>query len=200
MKTVSLSGSPRENVGKKDAKAIREKGHVPCVVYGGKEQIHFSTNERSFKNIVFTPEACFVEIDLNGKKYLTILQDVQYHPVSDKILHADFMEITENRYIKLDIPVRLEGTSPGVLKGGRLVQKMRKLPIKALSINMPQEIVVNIGKLNINDKIKAVNVKSDKYELLLNDNTVIVMIMKSRSTDVVGGDDAEDGTEDSAAK
>jgi len=200
MKTVSLSGSPRENVGKKDAKAIRQKGHVPCVVYGGKDQIHFSTDERSFKNIVFTPEACFVEIDLNGKKYLTILQDVQYHPVSDKILHADFMEITENRYIKLDIPVRLEGTSPGVLKGGRLVQKMRKLPIRALSINMPQEIVVNIGKLNINDKIKAVNVKSDKYELILNDNTVIVMIMKSRITDAVGTDDEDEGTEDSAAK
>jgi large subunit ribosomal protein L25 len=111
MKTVSLSGSPRENVGKKDAKALRKQGLVPCVIYGGKEQIHFSLDERLFQNIVFTPEACFVEVELAGKKHYTILQDVQYHPVSDKILHADFLEMTEGKPVKLNIPLRLEGTS-----------------------------------------------------------------------------------------
>ncbi len=183
MKTVSLSGSRRENVGKKDAKALRNQGLVPCVIYGGKEQIHFALDERQFQKVVFTPEACFVEIDLQNKKHLTILQDIQYHPVSDKILHADFLEISEGKPIKLSIPVRLEGTSPGVLKGGKLSHKLRKLPIKATAENMPQEIVVDISNLNINDKIKVSQLKSNKYELLLNENTVIVMIMKARGSE-----------------
>jgi large subunit ribosomal protein L25 len=193
MKTVSLSGSPRENVGKKDAKALRQQGHVPCVIYGGKEQVHFSVDERVFQKIVFTPEACFVDIDLAGTKYNVILQDIQYHPVSDKILHADFLEITEGRPITLSIPIRLEGTSPGVLKGGRLALKLRKLPLKALAENMPQEIVLSISKLNIGDKIKASQLKSDKYNLLLNENTVIVMVLKARGSDIAT--DTEDGEE-----
>lgn len=201
MKTVSLSGSPRENVGKKDAKALRKQGLVPCVIYGGKEQIHFSLDERLFQNIVFTPEACFVEVELAGKKHYTILQDVQYHPVSDKILHADFLEMTEGKPVKLNIPLRLEGTSPGVLKGGKLALKLRKIPVKALPDNMPQEIVLNIGKLNIGDKIKASQVKSDKYEILLNENTVLVMILKARGLDVVAdGDETEESVEAHSAE
>jgi len=192
MKTVSLSGSPRENVGKKDAKALRQQGMVPCVIYGGKEQIHFSLDQRQFQNVVFSPDACFVEVDLQGKKHMTILQDIQYHPVSDKILHADFFEISEGKPIKLNIPVRLEGTSPGVLKGGKLALKMRKLPLKATAEKMPQEIVIDISELNINDKVKASQLKSDKYDLLLNENTVVVMIMKARGLDTAAeGAEAE---------
>lgn len=192
MKTVSLSGSPRENVGKKDAKALRQQGMVPCVIYGGKEQIHFSLDQRQFQDVVFSPDACFVEVDLQGKKHMTILQDIQYHPVSDKILHADFFEISEGKPIKLNIPVRLEGTSPGVLKGGKLALKMRKLPLKATAEKMPQEIVIDISELNINDKVKASQLKSDKYDLLLNENTVVVMIMKARGLDTAAeGAEAE---------
>jgi large subunit ribosomal protein L25 len=191
MKTVSLSGSPRENVGKKDAKELRTKGHVPCVIYGGKEQIHFSMDERNFQKLVFTPEACYVEINIGDNKYLTILQDIQYHPVSDKILHADFLEIREGKPVKLDIPVRLEGTSPGILKGGRLSLKLRKVPLKAAPENMPQEILLNIGKLDIGDKIKASQITSDKYDVLLNENTVVVMILKARGADISAGDEEE---------
>jgi large subunit ribosomal protein L25 len=190
MKTVSLSGSPRESVGKKDAKAIRKQGHVPCVIYGGKEQIHFSTDERMFQKIVFTPEACFVEININGQTYTTILQDIQYHPVSDKILHADFLQLSEEKTIKLNIPIRLEGTSPGVLKGGRLALKMRKIPLKALPENMPQEILLSISKLDIGGKIKASQIKSEKYDVLLNENTVIVMILKARGADLSAEEEA----------
>jgi len=189
MKTVSLSGSPRENVGKKDAKSLRKEGLVPCVIYGGAEQLHFSFDERNFQKLVFTPEACFVEIELSGKKHLTILQDVQYHPVSDKILHADFLQIREGKPVKLEIPIRLEGVSPGVLLGGRLAQKLRKIPVKALAENMPQEILLNISKLKIGDKIKASQVKSDKYEILLNENVVLVMILKARGAEVTMDDE-----------
>ncbi len=199
MKTVSLSGSPRENVGKKDAKSLRKQGLVPCVIYGGKEQIHFSLDQRLFQDIVFTPEACFVEVDLAGKKYSTILQDVQYHPVSDKILHADFMEMTDGKPVKLNIPLRLEGTSPGVLKGGKLALKLRKIPVKAMPDNMPQEIVLNIDKLNIGDKIKASQIKSDKYDILLNENTVLVMIMKARGSDVAADAEESEVSEETPA-
>ena len=192
MKTVSLSGSPRENVGKKDAKSLRKEGMVPCVIYGGKEQLHFSMDERHFQKIVFTPEACFVEIELSGKKHLTILQDIQYHPVSDKILHADFLQILDGKPVKLEIPIRLEGVSPGVLLGGRLAQKLRKVPVKALAENMPQEILLNISKLKIGDKIKASQIKSDKYEILLNENIVLVMILKARGAEVSATDDEEE--------
>jgi large subunit ribosomal protein L25 len=189
MKKVSLSGSPRENVGKKDAKALRKENLVPCVIYGGKEQVHFATDERSFKKIVFTPEVCFVDIDVAGKKYSAILQDIQYHPINDKILHADFLELT-GKPIKLDVPVRLEGISPGVLKGGRLAQKLRKVPIRTLPDKMPEEIVVSISDLDIGDKVKVSEIKSDSYEVLLSANAVLVMIMKARGADV-----AEEGEE-----
>lgn len=183
MKTVSLSGSPRENVGKKDAKSLRSAGMVPCVFYGGKEQVHFALKETDFLNIVFTPEVCFIEIELNGKKVTGVLQDIQYHPVSDKILHADFLELT-GKPIKLSVPVRVIGTSPGVLKGGRLAVKMRKIPIKALPENMPEEIVLDINELEIGNKIKASELKSDKYEVLFNENTVVLMILKARGAEV----------------
>jgi large subunit ribosomal protein L25 len=189
MKKVSLSGSPREDVGKKDAKALRKENLVPCVIYGGKEQVHFATDERSFKKIVFTPEVCFVDIDVAGKKYSAILQDIQYHPINDKILHADFLELT-GKPIKLDVPVRLEGISPGVLKGGRLAQKLRKVPIRTLPDKMPEEIVVSISDLDIGDKVKVSEIKSDSYEVLLSANAVLVMIMKARGADV-----AEEGEE-----
>ena len=132
MRVVSMSGSLRENVGKKDAKKIRKDGGVPCVIYGGKEQVHFFTDTKSFLNVVFTPEVCFIHIDINGTKYETILQDIQYHPVTDNIYHADFMEIDSNKPIIMSVPVKISGTAPGVLKGGKIVQKFRKLKIKAL--------------------------------------------------------------------
>jgi large subunit ribosomal protein L25 len=127
MRTVSLSGSPRASVGRKDAADLRAKGHVPCVIYGGKEQIHFSVDEREFKPIIYTPEACVVNITVNGKEYKTTLQDSQYHRISDKLIHADFLEIIEGKAVTMHIPVRLNGQSAGVREGGRLVQKLRKL-------------------------------------------------------------------------
>lgn len=181
MKTVSISGSLRENVGKKDAKNLRANKLVPCVVYGGKEQTHFSTEEKSFVNIVYTPEPCFVEINLPTKKISAILQDAQFDPVNDKILHADFLEIT-NKPITMEIPIIIEGRSPGVLKGGKLALKMRKVQVRSLAENMPSQIVIDISDLNIGDKIKLSNIETKNFNFLLNLNTVVVSVLKGRGS------------------
>ena len=113
MKKVSMSGSLRENVGKKDAKKHRREGNIPCVIYGGEKQIHFVTNEIKFDKVIFTPEVYLITIEIDGKEYLTILQDVQYHPVTDKVLHADFLELADGKTISIGIPVRLTGSAAG---------------------------------------------------------------------------------------
>ena len=181
MKTVSMSGSPRANVGKKDAKALRSAGLVPCVIYGGKEQIHFSTPETSFKQIVFTPDVCFVEVDLNGKKYLTILQDIQYHKVSDKILHADLFELSENKPITLSVPVVYKGSSPGVLKGGKLVKSIRKVKVSALPKNMPETLTIDLGTLEIGDMVKIGSIETNNFTIVDNPSMTVCAVKTTRN-------------------
>jgi large subunit ribosomal protein L25 len=185
MKVVSMSGSLRENVGKKDAKKIRNNGAVPCVIYGGKEQIHFSTDSKSFLNIVFTPEVCFIKIDVDGKEYNTILKDIQYHPVTDIVYHADFMEINDEKPIVMNVPIKITGVAPGILKGGKLMQKFRKLKVKALPGNMPEAIEVNINSLEIGMYVKVANITSDKYTILDNKNNSIVGVDITRAVEEV---------------
>ncbi len=187
MKTVSVSGSPRESVGKKDAKRLRREGLVPCVVYGGKEQFQFAIPEVEFKDLIYTPEACLVSLEINGTKLSAILQDVQYHPVSDKILHADFLQIFENKPVKIDIPVKFSGNSPGVIKGGKLVQKLRKLKIKGFPGDLTDFVDISISKLNIGDSIKVGQVTLDRIEFLDSPNSVVVMVKSTRAA----GADAE---------
>ena len=120
MKTVSLSGSLRENVGKKDTKALRKAEMVPCVMYGaGEEQVHFATPAKNFSKILFTPETYIIDFDVNGKNYKTILQDIQYHPVTDQVLHADFLIVKEDKPVTVVLPIALEGSAAGVMRGGK---------------------------------------------------------------------------------
>lgn len=191
MKTVSVSGSPRENVGKKDAKQLRREGMVPCVIYGGKEQIHFVMPAVSFKDIVYTPEACLVNLEIGKKKYNAILQDIQFHPVDDKILHADFMEIFADKAVKTAVPVRLTGNSPGVIKGGKLHIKLRKLRIQALPGELPDDIEVSISKLEIGDTIKVGQLKQEKISFLDPESSVVVMVKSTRTVAVAGSDEEE---------
>lgn len=198
MKTVSMSGSPRANVGKKDAKALRKAGLVPCVIYGGKEQIHFSTPEKSFKDVVFTPDVCFIEVDLNGKKYLTVLQDIQYHKVKDSILHADLFELHEDKPITLPIPVVYVGSSPGVLQGGKLVRTTRKIRIKALPKDMPQTITIDLSPLEIGDMVKVSALEPKNFTIVEHPSTTICMVKVTRNVVAVeeateGGESAEGG-------
>ena len=181
MKTVSMSGSPRANVGKKDAKALRNAGLVPCVIYGGKEQVHFSTPETSFKEIVFTPDVCFIEVDLNGKKYLTILQDIQYHKVSDSVLHADLFELNEDKPITLPVPVVYVGSSPGVLKGGKLTKSIRKVKVNALPKNMPETLTIDLGLLEIGDMVKIGSIEAKNFTIVDNPSTTICAVKTTRN-------------------
>jgi large subunit ribosomal protein L25 len=180
MKTVSMSGSLRGNVGKKDAKAARKEGLVPCVLYGGKEQIHFSVSEKSFLNVVFTPEICFINLEIGGKEYRAILQDIQYHPVTDKILHADMLELIPGREIIMGVPVKVVGVAPGVLRGGRLIQKMRKVRMKGLPENMPDDITISIDNLDINDSVKVSDLHRDNLAMLDPKNAVVLGVRVTR--------------------
>ena len=180
MKSVSISGSQRENVGKKDAKKHRREGNVPCVLYGGKEQIHFVAEEKSFKKLVYTPDSFTVKLNMNDKEYNAILQDIQYHPVTDNILHADFLEIFDNKPVIMHIPIKVIGNSQGVLKGGRFIQKLRKLKIKALPVDLPDNVVVDITPLEINDSIKVSDLKQDNVTFLDAPTAVIVGVRVTR--------------------
>lgn len=191
MKTVKLSGSPRENVGKKDSKAQRKEGKVPCVIYGGEKQIHFSVEERQFVPIVFTPEVMFIEIDLDGTVHKAILQDIQYHPVSDKIIHADFLELHDDKEIKLSVPVLRTGVSKGVLLGGKLTQRLRKLPVKALPGNMPENITLDITKLMIGSSIKVKDINIPNVTIMTNPYNTIISVKTARGIASADLDDEE---------
>ena len=180
MKTVSMSGALRAHVGKKDAKKHRKEGKVPCVLYGGKEQIHFTIEEKAFAKIIFTPEIYILKLNLDGKEYDAILQDIQYHPVSDKILHADFLELLPGKPFIIGIPVILKGTAPGVIDGGKLHKKLRKLTVKGLADDIPEDITIDIGKMEIGDSVQIKDLKIDNLDLLDIPNSVVVSVKTSR--------------------
>jgi len=180
MKTVSMSGSRRENVGKKDAKALRNQGKVPCVIYGGEEQIHFSVAEADFRHLVYSPDIAFVELNIDDKIYKAILQDMQFHPVTDSIYHADFIELVEGKKVVMGVPVRHTGLSVGVKAGGKLVTKLRKLKVKALPEFIPETITIDVTRLAIGDSIKVNEIKIDNAELLDQANRIIIAIKTAR--------------------
>ena len=181
MKSVKLSGSLRTNVGKVDAKAIRLKGLVPCVIYGGTEQIHFQADERAFKPVIFTPNAHIVEIDLDGKVYKTVLQEAQYHKVTDKLIHADFLQIVEGKPVTANIPVVLTGQSEGVKKGGKLVLKMRKLKVRGIAADLPDSIEVSISKLDIGNSVSVGDITIEGATLLNAKNVSVVSVTTTRA-------------------
>jgi len=198
MKTVSVSGSPRENVGKKDAKALRRKGLVPCVLYGGKEQVSFYVSEKAFLDVVYTPEACLISLNINGKVYSSILQDIQFHPVDESILHADFLEIQDNKPVKIEIPVKLTGNSPGVIKGGKLQLKLRKLKVKGIASTLPDAIEVSISSLDIGQSFRVGELSSDALEFL-DPKTSVIVVVKSTRAAATGTATTEQGEEASEA-
>jgi len=176
-----MSGSQRGNVGKKDAKNARKKGLVPCVLYGGNEQIHFVMEEKAFKPILFTPDVFLIKMEIEGKHHDVILQDVQYHPVSDSILHADFYQITPGKPVKVSVPVTIVGTSKGVLRGGKLVQKFRKLYVKGLVENIPDKIEVDITTLDIGGAIRVSDLKVANVEFLDPISALVVTVRTARA-------------------
>jgi large subunit ribosomal protein L25 len=181
MKTIAISGSPRENVGKRDAKELRYQGKVPAVLYGGKEQTHFAVLTTDLKEAIYTPEANFLEIELAGKKSKAIIKELQFHPLTDLLLHVDFLELFDDKEILMEIPVKLTGTSPGVKMGGKLVQKLRKLRVKALPKDMPQSVEVSITKLEVGSLFRVRDLEAAKYVVTNTGEDTIVSVVMSRA-------------------
>ncbi len=182
MKSVSISGSLRENVGKKDAKAQRNQGMIPCVIYGGKEQKMFVVDERQFKNLIYTPEVRFAEVNIDGDVRKAIVQETQFHPITDKLLHVDFLEIVDGKPITIELPFKVTGTSPGVLKGGLLKKRVRKLKVRGLLENIPEEITADISSLEINDMTKIGDIHIDNLEIVDNPNKVVLSVVPTRGS------------------
>ncbi len=184
MKSITIKGSKRESVGKSATKALRNAGQVPCVLYGGDTAVHFSAEEKAFKNLVYTPNVYTATIDVDGQTFAAILQDIQFHPVSDKILHVDFYQLFDDKEVTMNIPVKLVGTSPGVLNGGSLRFPKRKLRVRALPGNLPDFFNADISGLKIGSKLFVTDIESNGCTFLHPDNTVVVQVRTSRNATV----------------
>ncbi len=199
MKEVSLSGSVRPSVGKKDAKAVRRSGNVPCVLYGNGEQTHFSVRHVDIHKIMFSPDVFAINLDIDGKKVKAIIQDAQQHPLTDRIMHVDFLELQDDKLVKIDIPVTLEGRSPGVMNGGRLQQVFRKLTVLGYPKDIPDTISVDISKLRIGHSVRVKALESDSLRLLNAPNAVVVSVKMSRGA-VDDAEEEEEGEGEEAAE
>jgi len=166
METIEIIGYKRANLGKKNSKKLREEGNVPCVVYGGNEQLHFHSPMILFRDLVYTPGANFVKLNIEGVEKNAVLQDIQFHPVSEVILHADFLELQENKKIRMDIPVKIIGDSPGVQQGGKILTRIRKLSLMAYPKNMPSFVEVDISELQLGKSIQVEELLNDQFEIL----------------------------------
>ncbi len=191
MKSITIKGSERESVGKKATKALRNAGKVPCVVYGGEKPLHFSADELAFRDLVYTGAAHTVKVDLGEGKVKAILQDIQFHPVTDKILHIDFYQLFDDKEVTMNIPVRLQGNSPGVRNGGRLLFRKRKLAIKALPDKLPDFFDIDISKLKIGDNITVESLLNDDFTILHPESTVVVQVKTQRAAIVELVDEEE---------
>ena len=200
MKSITINGSTRKVLGKKSTKELRKQEMVPCVLYGEGEPVHFSAKELDFSKLVYTPNAHTVKIVLEKKELEAILQDIQFHPLSDKILHVDFYQLSENKEVSMEIPVKIEGSAPGVLiSGGVLILNQRKLKVKALPKNLPDFITADISKLELGDKLISSELKDEKYEFLHPDNTVVCQVKVAR-TSLKGIEETEAEVSEEAAE
>lgn len=166
MKTVEIIGYQRKNFSKAETRRLREEGNVICVLYGGDEHVDFYSPAILLKPLIYTPDVAFINLNVEGKEYRCILKEAQFHPVSEAILHADFMELDNNKPIKMNIPVRFHGNAPGMLQGGKLMVKLRYLIIKALPAHMPEFIDIDISGLDLGKSVKVGEIKTDNFELL----------------------------------
>ncbi|MCH2214715.1 MAG: 50S ribosomal protein L25/general stress protein Ctc [Flavobacteriales bacterium] len=196
MKTVSLSGSPRENVGKKDASHLRADGKVPCVLYGGDDQKHFSIDRIQFDKFVYTPDVFIYELEIGGEKINAIVRDVQFHPVTDETLHVDFFQLIDGKTVKMELPLKLTGNAIGVRNGGRLMSNFRRIKIKGIPAELPDAVEVDITKLRIGHFIRIEDLKLPSATIMHNPKSVVVGVKMARGA-VDEDEEGEEGEEDS---
>ena len=193
MKSITINGSQRESVGKKATKALRNAGQVPCVLYGGDSPVHFAAPELAFSKLVYTSDAHTVVIALdNGTTFDAIMQDIQFHPVTDKILHIDFYQLFPDKEITMNIPVHIIGNSKGVMNGGTLRRNQRKLKVKAIPANLPDFIEADITPLKIGSKLYITELFDEKYKFLHPDNTVVCQVRRSRASMSMESEEEDD--------
>ena len=182
MQTITLSGSNRENVGRSDAKATRKAGMVPCIVYGGTNQISFSVNEKALNKIVFSPFVYLIHLNINGEEKKVLIKDTQFHPVNDRVIHVDFIELLPGKMVKIALPLKVEGNSLGVAKGGAKIVHFRKIRLMASLETLVDAITCNISSLEIGDKIRVKDLEANGLTILEEPNAVVVAIESSRAS------------------
>ena len=190
-----MSGALREHVGKKDAKALRRDAKVPCVMYGKDQQYMFSVDQTAFQRVLFNPEPCFIKVTLNGVDHMAMLKDIEFHPVTEIVYHADFYEMTDDKPVVMSIPVHTTGTSKGVIKGGKLAYKQKRLNVKALPANMPSEVMIDITNLDVNQRVRVQDIATDNYCILNPKSSEVVNVLSTRASAT-----SDDGEEAAAAE
>ncbi len=181
MKKFQIKGTARLGVGKKDSKVLRSSDIVPCVIYGGEKVVHFQAHENEFRKLVYTPKVYETEIDVDGTKYNAFMQALQFHPVTDKLLHIDFLEIRENVPVKLEIPVRLDGYAKGIQQGGRLKANLRTLKAKGFPKDFPDEIVIDVTDLALSESVRVGDVKVAGIEILNAKSVPVATVVVTRA-------------------
>lgn len=198
MKTIQIDGSFRKELGKKSSKELRKANNVPCVIYGGKENVHFFTHENNFKNLVYTPEAHLVNLKIEGKDFEAVLKDIQFHPVTDKIIHVDFTEVSSDKPISIGIPIKVSGDSEGVKAGGKLRIRRRSLMVRGYAKDIPEFLPIDITPLTIHQSVKVGELSYDNIELLDPKKSMVLNIATSRVAQTTAEEEAA-GAEAAAA-
>ena len=201
MKSVSISAEKRVDLGKKEAKALRAAGKVPCVIYGGENIQHIAATETAFNNLVYTPNVYTVAIDIEGNTVNALIKDIQFHPVTDKIIHVDFIELTPGKEVNTEIPVVITGNAIGVRNGGKLRKTLRKLSVRSTPENLPDAITLDITDMKIGHKIYVRDIDADKFDILTSGNAVVVAVKTARNVieEVEEVEEVEEGSEGSEA-
>ncbi len=180
MKTLEIKGSLRQELGKKGSSNLRKQGLVPCVMYGGEKNLHFSAHENKFKKLVYTPDVFLVKLDLDGQVFDAVMQDIQFHPVTDRILHIDFVQVLQDKQVTVNLPIRLTGSSVGIRAGGKLRQRRRYLRVKGLIKDMPDRLEIDMTNLDIGDSLKIGDLGYDHLEILDPPRVMVVGVVSSR--------------------
>jgi large subunit ribosomal protein L25 len=180
MKTISISAEKRTGLGKKSTRDLRKAGHVPCVMYGGAEVIHFHAHENSFRNLIYTHNAFLVEIKINGELHKAVMHELQFHPVTDRLIHIDFVEVFDHKPVTMEIPVRLTGESNGIKSGGKPRQRRRVLKVRGLVEHMPDTLDIDITNVEIGDVIKIGDLSYDHLEILDPKRSMVFAVVSSR--------------------
>ena len=191
MKSISISAKRRENLGKVDTKKVRKEGNIPCVMYGGEEVIHFSAPVNDFRHLIYTPNVYLVDLDIDGVSHRAIIKDIQFHPVSDKVLHIDFMEIFAGKPVEIAVPVKVTGFAEGVKAGGKLTLQTRRLRVKALPKDLPDDVTIDVTELTLGKSIKIGELDFENLELLDPKNSVVVSVKLTRAARGMADDEEE---------